>query len=82
MSGDSGSARLMYTYVSSVGPIVEFVIVVELKAVSTMVYGFFPPVTLRPQGWHVVSESVTFGVITGTSSGAAGRQEVLDSDAV
>lgn len=81
MSGDPGSARLMYIYVSSVGLIVTFVMVVELKAVSTMVYGFFPPVILRPHGSHVDSDSVTFGVMTGTFWGAAGRQDDLDAGA-
>lgn len=53
----------MYVKVSSWSPSVAFDTVVELSAVRTMVYGFFPPATERFHAWHVESESVTFGVI-------------------
>ena len=56
---------------------VAFVMTGEFKADSTMVYGIFPPLMVSPQGWHVVSVSVTFGCTdAGAVAGAAGRQDV------
>lgn len=54
----------MYVSVSSSSPNVTTVIVAECASAKTIVYGFSPPLIVRPQGSQVerVSETLEFTV--------------------
>lgn len=73
-----GSARSINVKTSSFERIVTFVIVGELIADRTMVYGIFPPLMVRPHGSHVFKVSVTFGCIDAILCGVVGIQDVSD----
>ena len=63
---------------SSSAGIVTFVIMGDVRAASTTVYGGLPPLMVSPHGWHVVSVSVKLGWTEARveTSGGVYRQDV------
>ena len=60
-------------------PIVTFVMTGEFAIDRTIVYGFWPPCIVRPQGWHVETVSVRFDAIMADEGLAEASVDIQDA---